>query len=270
MDNYFGNFMSGPMNLDGGPSYGGFGSYSGDGSFWGDGTFGSSFSGYNSYDPYSSFYGDNSNSLGGGNSLGDAFDPFSTGFGGTDNGETLGGGGSFQGVGMGSFQPRSTVGGFPSINLPGGLGSLAPLIGGAIDATRQGDASKTMLDWMNKQQAGLSDLFNVGSPYYKQMWDDMSAKDAAAGRNSQYGPRSVELAGRMAPLQAQTTVGMTNALARPYASAVNQNATKYTGLIGAIGNALKSQQQPSLQSSGGGGDGFGSFLGAVGGILGLL
>jgi hypothetical protein len=230
-------------------------------------------------DPFSNFYGglDNTNSYGGGNSLGDAFDPYSNFYGGTDNGETLGGGGSFQGVGMGSFMP--STGGLPRIGMPGaaGLGmlsSLWPALSGAIDATRQGDASKTMMDWMNKQQGGLSDLFNVGSPYYKQMWDDMSAKDAAAGRNSQYGPRSVELAGRMAPLQAQTTVGMTNALARPYATTVNQNANKYTGLLGGIGNFLKPFQQqisPQPKSSGGGGDdGFGSFLGAVGGLLSFL
>lgn len=244
--------------FDGGSSFGG----------------GNSFGGYDGSDPFSTFYGDNTNSLGGGNSLGEAFDPFNAAFGGTDNGDTLGGGGSFTGFGMNGFKTPS-FGGLNLGNLGQGLGGLSmiwPAISGAIDATRQGDASKTMLDWMNKQQAGLSDLFNVGSPFYQNMWQDMSAKDAAAGRNSQYGPRSVELAGKLAPLQAQTTVGMTNALARPYATTVNQNANKYTGLLGGIGQALKpfQQQMQPQQSSGGGGDGFGSFLGAVGGLLGLL
>lgn len=251
MGDYFSNFY------DGGSSFGG-------GYFDGGA------------DPYSNFYGglDNTNSYGGGNSLGDAFDPYSNFYGGTDNGETLGGGGTFQGAGLGSFQPGRgflpTIpnGGFSLASL---FPMLAPVIGGAVDAVRQGDASKDMMNWMNGQMGKTDNLYAPNSPEYNALWDQMSRMDAASGRNSQYGPRSVDLAAKIAPIRAQSALGMTNALAKPYADTLRQNAGKYTGLFQGLGQLFSpfaNKGQP--QQSGGGDGGFGDFLGAVGSIIGFL
>lgn len=247
-------------------------------------------------DPYSAMYDGSSTFGGGGYGNYDTMDAF---YGGTDGGATLGGGGSFQGAGMDSVytgsggngvtppNPFAQGGGGQRNN--GGLGglfsgnnaglaallaTLAPVLGGAIDATRQGSAADKMMQWMNTQQGQLNGLFDMNSPYYQQMWNEMSAKDAAAGRNSQYGTRATELAGRLAPLQATSTIGMTNALARPYAAALNQDASKYTGLLSAIGQAFRPFGQgggggtpANPYAQGGGDEDWGAILNLVGGLF---
>ena len=125
-------------------------------------------------------------------------------------------------------------------NSGGGGTSLLDIIGGGLDASRQGQASDRMLEWMNTRQKMVDDLYKPGSPEYNALWDEMSRKDAAAGRNSQYGPRSVDLAGRIAQIKADQNVRMTGALARPYSNALDQNASKYAGLQAALGKALES------------------------------
>jgi hypothetical protein len=43
----------------------------------------------------------------------------------------------------------------------------------------------------------LDSLYAVDSPYATQMADELARRDSAAGRGSQYGPRSVELAAKL-------------------------------------------------------------------------
>jgi hypothetical protein len=116
------------------------------------------------------------------------------------------------------------------------LNSLLNLVGGASDANRQGNASQDMLNWMNGQSKKVEGMYNPGTPEYDALWKEMSRKDAAAGRNSQYGPRSVDLAARIAQIKGENIARMTNGLAPAYANALNQNASKYAGMFGALGN----------------------------------
>jgi hypothetical protein len=125
------------------------------------------------------------------------------------------------------------TGGSGGSSAGGGLGSFIP---GIVDAIQQGNASDKMLDWMKSQQAKIDGLYNPGSPEYDALWDQMSRKDAAAGRNSQYGPRSVDLASRIAEIKANNTARLTTGLAGNFSNAFNQNASRYSGLLGALGN----------------------------------
>lgn len=117
----------------------------------------------------------------------------------------------------------------------GGLGGLGNLIPGALDAQRQGQASDRMLQWLNGQQGKIDNLYNPGSPEANALWDQMSRKDAAAGRNSQYGPRSVDLGAKIAQIKAENTMRMTTGVAPAYAAALNQGASRFSGLMGGLG-----------------------------------
>jgi hypothetical protein len=133
------------------------------------------------------------------------------------------GGGSNQGGNTGDF----------------GLDDIASLIGGGVDAQRQGDAARTMREWMDNSMARNESYFSPNSPEYKQLWESMSRKDAAAGRNSQYGPRTADFMAKVAQSRADNNTRMTTGLSRAYSEALNQNASKYGGLSAAIQRALQ-------------------------------
>jgi hypothetical protein len=100
--------------------------------------------------------------------------------------------------------------------------------------------------WLQTQQGKIDNLYNPGTPEYNALWDEMSRKDAAAGRNSQYGPRSVDLAAKVAGIKADNTTRFTTGTSRAYADALNQNASKYAGLSSAL------QRTANGSGSGGG------------------
>jgi hypothetical protein len=121
----------------------------------------------------------------------------------------------------------------------GGLQDLLSIIGGGVDAQRQGDAAKTMMDWLKTNQGKMEGYMNPNSPEYKAMWEEMSRKDAAAGRNSQYGPRTADFLANVAKAKADNIRSFTTGTSRAYADALNQNAGKYAGLSAGLGRALQ-------------------------------
>jgi hypothetical protein len=126
----------------------------------------------------------------------------------------------------------------------GGRGDISvedflSLLTGGLDAKRQGDASKEMLDWLKSRTAITDNLYQPGTPEYNTLWDQMSRKDAAAGRNSQYGPRSVDLASKIAQIKASENTKMTTGIGALYKDSINQNASKYSGLEAALGKLTK-------------------------------
>ena len=135
----------------------------------------------------------------------------------------LGGGGNSSNSSSGS----GGSGGF-------GLGDLLSLIGGGIDANNQGEAADKMLAWLNANQAKMDGFMQPDSPEWNAMWEQMSRKDAAAGRNSQYGPRTADFLARVATAKADNTRQFTTGNSRAYADALNQNAAKYAGLVSAL------------------------------------
>jgi hypothetical protein len=80
----------------------------------------------------------------------------------------------------------------------------------------------------------INQLYSPDSPYAKQMQQAMERKDAAAGRNSQYGTRGVELAAALTNSKAQalTSPGFTNLLMQ---RGINQNMPM-NGFLAALGS----------------------------------
>jgi hypothetical protein len=138
--------------------------------------------------------------------------------------------------------PKPPVVPTPPPNGNGGgmnINDLLTLISGGLDAKRQGDSSKDMLDWLKSRTAITDNLYQPGTPEYNTLWDQMSRKDAAAGRNSQYGPRSVDLASKIAQIKASENTKMTTGIGALYKDSLNQNASKYSGLEAALGKLGK-------------------------------
>lgn len=93
------------------------------------------------------------------------------------------------------------------------------------------DAKNQMADkWqaqMDKVNQGIEGLYAPGSAEYQALWNDMSRKDAAAGRGSQYGVRAVDLAGKIAPIK---TNAMVQSLQPMNTMMQNQMQNQYGGL----------------------------------------
>jgi len=63
-------------------------------------------------------------------------------------------------------------------------------------------AKNKMADAQSAQMNKISSMYAPGSPEYNLMMQQIARKDAAAGRNSQYGPRAQTLAGMIADKKA--------------------------------------------------------------------
>lgn len=118
------------------------------------------------------------------------------------------------------------------------LGSLIGVLGGAVDANNQSNASQQMLQYLQSRQAINDNMYAPGSPEFNYLWDQMSRNDAAAGRNSQYGPRSVDLASKIAQLKMNANTQMTTGIGNLYAAAINKGASADSGLFSQLGNLL--------------------------------
>lgn len=142
----------------------------------------------------------------------------------------------------------------------GGIGNLLGLLGAAYGGNQQKQASGDMLNWLNGQQAKVDNLYKPGSPEYNYLWDEMSRKDASAGRNSQYGPRSVDLAAKIAQIKADSTARMTTGIGNTYAAALNSGANAYAGIPAMLGNMTGANGALS--------GGMNSFITQIGKLLG--
>lgn len=124
-----------------------------------------------------------------------------------------------------------------------GLNDIIGMIGGGVDAYKQSDAAEKMLAWLNGNQAKMEGYMNPGSAEYTGMWDEMSRKDAAAGRNSQYGPRTADFLSKVAQAKAANIRDFTTGNSRGYSNALNQDASSLAGLFS---NLQRSARNGSL------------------------
>lgn len=92
-----------------------------------------------------------------------------------------------------AITPSAAAGGGKGL---GAYGDLAGQALGLYDAYRGRRRAR-------EQAAGLQNLFTPNSPYAQQMRQRLERQDAAAGRRSQYGTREVELAAKLAEMQAR-------------------------------------------------------------------
>jgi hypothetical protein len=149
----------------------------------------------------------------------------------------LGGGG-----GGGGSSGGSMLGNFGNLGVNDVLGAL----GGGLDWYNQSQAADKMLNWLNGNQSKMEGFMNPGNPEYNAMWDQMSRSDAAAGRNSQYGPRTSDFLAKVAQAKANNIMNFTTGTSRAYSNALNQNASAPTGFLQALQRTGKGLGNPSL------------------------
>lgn len=84
------------------------------------------------------------------------------------------------------------------------LGRVGPLGVGAslVDMYMKNEQGKKQRALFDQTQNSVNGMYAPGSPEYNALWQQMSRTDAAAGRNSQLGNRSVDLAAKIAQLKA--------------------------------------------------------------------
>lgn len=164
-------------------------------------------------------------------------------------------------------QPSSDSSPGMSFNLPnmGQVGNWA--------LNNAGDLAGMLYGFMNnrKQQrqlgnmlSSLQGLYSQNSPYAQQLRQSLAAKDAAAGRRSQYANREVQLQSNLAhmasqqiPAMNQMQMGISNLQNRNMMNLLNSAKTMgiWDGLKGMFGGR---QQQPQLQAPA-----YGSNLGGL-------
>jgi hypothetical protein len=124
-----------------------------------------------------------------------------------------------------------------------GLGSLYDM----MSKKKMGNAQMDRYNQINSQ---IDNSYLPGSPEYEQMRRELAAKDAAAGRNSQYGNRAVQLQAAIAKIkgdQRNAAMGGQNAL---FNQGLQNENTGLSSLFGYIGkNAAQSGLQDMMQNS---------------------
>jgi hypothetical protein len=120
----------------------------------------------------------------------------------------------------------------------GGLGGLGGLLGGLIDYNKQNEMADKIFGYVNKANEDIDKLYQPGTPEAKYLWDQMSAKDAAAGRNSQYGVRTQEYAGKVAGAKADQKVRLAQGLSALFGTGTQAQAGAATGLSTGLGALL--------------------------------
>jgi hypothetical protein len=130
----------------------------------------------------------------------------------------LGGGAVSSVLGGGGGSSGSTAGGGTNLN------GLAGLLTGLYGMNQQQGASNDMLNYLKQRQQMNDNMYADGSPEKNALQQEMERKDAAAGRNSQYGPRSVDLAARIAQLKMDANTKLTTGIGKYMADSYNQRA----------------------------------------------
>lgn len=116
-----------------------------------------------------------------------------------------------------------------------GFSGLAELLAGLYSGYSQNQTSQEQRAWMDKQMADVDKLYAPGSPEYNLLMQEMERKDAAAGRNSQYGPRSTDIAAKIAEIKAKTKAGLAGNFNGSYMSATQTGNQTLAGLFAALG-----------------------------------
>lgn len=98
-------------------------------------------------------------------------------------------------------------GGIEKLNQPlykGGMSGMKAA-GGLYDMWAKNQMANQMQNTYNQNQAATNGMGLPGTPEYEAMRQTLARQDARAGRNSQYGPRAVDLAARMAELRSKAS-----------------------------------------------------------------
>lgn len=138
--------------------------------------------------------------------------------------------------------PKGVVGTVPGaagassgfLNSPGGqlLSGGSKMLGSLLDSNSQQAMQKA---YGNNVQT-LQNLYSPNSPYAQQMAQTLARRDAATGRNSQYGARAQQLAANLTQNQAST---LSNPSYIQQLGASNAQISPLAGMLGAAPQLLQ-------------------------------
>lgn len=114
--------------------------------------------------------------------------------------------------------------------------SLLQLIMGNVDNNAQNNAADGILEYIRGGHDYITNMYKPDSPEYNALWDQMSRRDAAAGRNSQYGPRSVDLASNITRIKGDLLSDYIPGTALALSNAYRMDAGSHSGLGAFLGS----------------------------------
>jgi hypothetical protein len=79
---------------------------------------------------------------------------------------------------------------------------------GLYDMYAKNQMAKKQQQQLDQNRSDITNMYAAGSPELKALQQEMARKDAAAGRNSQYGTRATDLAGIIAKYKTNALSGM--------------------------------------------------------------
>ena len=129
-------------------------------------------------------------------------------------------------------------------NSPAGKGLNLMQTGSSLyDMYAKQQMAKEQMNLYKQNEAATNNMYAPGSPEYLAMERELARKDAAAGRNSQYGARAVDLQARIADIKSRQRMGMQAG----QTALLNQGMTnKYSGLNSLFGYMNKNEGLASV------------------------
>ena len=137
----------------------------------------------------------------------------------------------------------STMPGLAQLMGKSGMSNMQ-LAGSLYDMYAKNQMANKQQDYINGVRNQINSSYAPGSPEYEMMKKEIAARDAAAGRNSQWGARATELAGKVNATRANTlaqTLG-------PLGTLQGQQAqNQFGGLNSLFGYASQNARMKQLQ-----------------------
>jgi hypothetical protein len=123
-----------------------------------------------------------------------------------------------------------------------GLGSL-------YDMMSKKKTGSAQMDRYNQINSQIDNSYMPGSPEYEQMRREMAAKDAAAGRNSQYGNRAVQLQAAIAKIKGDQRIQAMGGQNTLLNQGLQNENTGLSSLFGYLGQNSAQQRLQDLLSN---------------------
>lgn len=118
-----------------------------------------------------------------------------------------------------------------------GLNDLMGIISGIIGSVGQNKSAGEQRQWLDKQMSDINKLYAPGSPEHELLKQEMERKDAAAGRNSQYGPRATDLAAKIAEIKARNIANLAGSTQGNVMNSITADKTSLNSLLAALGKS---------------------------------
>lgn len=123
------------------------------------------------------------------------------------------------------------------------LGNMGPagVLSGLAGMYTSNKTANAQQDRFNQVQQQINGTYAPGSPEYEALMQQLSRTDAAAGRNSQLGPRSVDLAAKIAQLKMNAMSGTLGNQNTMFNSSLGNRNQGLSGMFGVYGRANPQQ-----------------------------